>query len=135
MKKAKIIIKVLIIIATIAVIAVGIYFLRTKGLNFPEDGIYNQNNIIDEAETYIIPTGIAGILTIIYMMIRFYKLGVIKIGIQVLLTIVAVEALIISIIAIAGLPINSLFFALLLLAFVTSILILTLVYEKKIKIA
>ena len=135
MKKAKIIIKVLIIIATIAVIAVGIYFLRTKGLNFPEDDIYNQNNIIDEAETYIIPTGIAGILTIIYMMIRFYKLGVIKIGIQVLLTIVAVEALIISIIAIAGLPINSLFFALLLLAFVTSILILTLVYEKKIKIA
>ena len=135
MKKAKIIIKVLIIIATIAVIAVGIYFLRTKGLNLPEDGIYNQNNIIDEAETYIIPTGIAGILTIIYMMIRFYKLGVIKIGIQVLLTIVAVEALIISIIAIAGLPINSLFFALLLLAFVTSILILTLVYEKKIKIA
>ncbi len=135
MKKAKMIIKILIIIAAITVIAVGIYFLSTKGLNFPENGAYTQNNIMDEAETYLVPSIIAGVMVVIYMMIRFYKLGVIKIGIQSLLTIVGIEAIIISIVAIANLPINSLFFAILLLAFATTILMLTAVYEKKIKIA
>lgn len=135
MKKAKMIIKILIIIAAIAVISVGIYFLSTKGLNFPENGAYTQNNIMDEAETYLVPSIIAGVMVVIYMMIRFYKLGVIKIGIQSLLTIVGIEAIIISIVAIANLPINSLFFAILLLAFATTILMLTAVYEKKIKIA
>ena len=135
MKKAKMIIKILIIIAEITVIAVGIYFLSTKGLNFPENGAYTQNNIMDEAETYLVPSIIAGVMVVIYMMIRFYKLGVIKIGIQSLLTIVGIEAIIISIVAIANLPINSLFFAILLLAFATTILMLTAVYEKKIKIA
>ena len=135
MKKAKMIIKILIIIAAITVIAVGIYFLSTKGLNFPENGAYTQNNIMDEAETYLVPSIIAGVMVVIYMMIRFYKLGVVKIGIQSLLTIVGIEAIIISIVAIANLPINSLFFAILLLAFATTILMLTAVYEKKIKIA
>lgn len=135
MKKAKMIIKILIIIAAITVIAVGIYFLSTKGLNFPENGAYTQNNIMDEAETYLVPSIIAGVMVVIYMMIRFYKLGVIKIGIQSFLTIVGIEAIIISIVAIANLPINSLFFAILLLAFATTILMLTAVYEKKIKIA
>ena len=100
MKKAKMIIKILIIIAAITVIAVGIYFLSTKGLNFPENGAYTQNNIMDEAETYLVPSIIAGVMVVIYMMIRFYKLGVIKIGIQSLLTIVGIEAIIISIVAI-----------------------------------
>ena len=135
MKKAKMIIKILIIIAAITVIAVGIYFLSTKGLNFPENGAYTQNNIMDEAETYLVPSIIAGVMVVIYMMIRFYKLGVIKIGIQSLLTIVGIEAIIISIVAIANLPINSLFFFFFLLAFATTILMLTEVYEKKIKIA
>ena len=135
MKKAKMIIKILIIIAAITVIAVGIYFLSTKGLNFPENGAYTQNNIMDEAETYLVPSIIAGVMVVIYMMIRFYKLGVIKIGIQSLLTIVGIEAIIISIVEIANLTINSLFFAILLLAFATTILMLTAVYEKKIKIA
>ena len=135
MKKAKIIIKILIAIVAIAVIAVGVYFINTKGLNFPENGAYTLNNIMDEAETYLVPSIISGVLVVIYMMIRFNKLGVVKIGIQSLLIIVGIEAVIISIVAIAGLPISSLVFAVMLLAFVTSILILTLIYEKKIKLA
>ena len=135
MKAAKTIIKILIIIAAVVTIAVGVYFLKTKGLNFPENGAYTQNNIIDEAKTYIVPSAVAGVLVLIYMMIRFCKLGVIKVGIEALFTILVVEAVIVAITTIAQLPINSLFFAVLLLGFVLTILILTSVYEKKIKTA
>lgn len=135
MKTAKTTIKILIIIAAVVTIAVGAYFLKSKGLNYPENGDYTQNNIMDEAENYIIQSSIAGAIVLIYMMIRFNKLGVIKIGIISLLIIVGVEALIVAITAIARLPINSLFFSALLLAFVASILILTSIYEKKIKTA
>ena len=58
MKPAKTIIKIVVIIAAIVVIAVGGYFLKTKGLNFPENGLYTKNNIIEEAEPYAIKLGI-----------------------------------------------------------------------------
>ncbi len=135
MKKAKTIIKVLIIIAVLATIAVGAYFLKTKGLNYPESGEYTQNNILEEAKDYIKQGAIAGVIVLVYIMIRFNKLGVIKTGIETLLTVVGVECFWISITAIARLPINSLFFAILLFVFAGTVMVITSVYEKKIKTA
>lgn len=133
MKPAKTIIKIVVIIAAIVVIAVGGYFLKTKGLNFPENGLYTKNNIIEEAEPYAIKLGICLALVLIYLMIRFNKLGIIKIALLSLITIVGIQALAIAIIAITRFEINRMFFSILLSAFVLTVLIITTIYEKKLK--
>lgn len=133
MKAAKTTIKIIIILAVIASIAVGAYFLKTKGLNFPENGVYTQNNILEVAKPYMIKMGICLALVVIYFMIRYNKLGAIKTGLIALAVILALQALVIAVMAIARLEINRMFFSGLLSVFVLTILALTAVYEKNLK--
>lgn len=133
MKTAKTVIKIIVIIAAIAVIAVGGYFLKTKGLNFPENGLYTKNNIVEEAKPYAIKLGICLALVLGYLMIRFNKLGVIKVAVISLLAIVGIQALIIAIMAITRFGINRMFFSILLSAFVLTILVITTIYENRLK--
>lgn len=135
MKAAKTTIKIILVIVAIAIIAVGGYFLKTKGLNFPENGIYNVNNIIKESMPYIIKAGICLALVLVYLMIRYNKLGVIKVAITSLASILVMQAVVIAIITITRLPITNLFFALLLLTYAVTILVITAIYEKKLKTA
>jgi hypothetical protein len=133
MKTAKTTIKIMAIIAAIVVIAIGGYFLKTKGLNFPENGIYTPNNIIEITKDYVIKAGICLALVLIYFAIRYNKLGIVKVVLISLVSILCVQAVTISIIIITRLAINRMFFAILLLVFVLSILVTTAIYEKKLK--
>ena len=74
MKTAKTTIKIMAIIAAIVVIAIGGYFLKTKGLNFPENGIYTPNNIIEITKDYVIKAGICLALVLIYFDIINWEL-------------------------------------------------------------
>lgn len=133
MKAAKITIKIIVILAVIGVIAVGAYFLKTKGLNFPSNGVYTANNIMEIAKPYMIKSGICLALVVVYFMIRYNKLGIIKIGLTTLITILALQAVVIAVMAIARLEINRLFFSTLLMVFVLTILAITAICEKKLK--
>ena len=133
MKTAKTTIKIILIIVAIAVIAVGAYFLKTKGLNFPENGVYTQNNILEISRDYMIKAGIALALVLVYLMIRFNKLGVVKTALISLAVVVWVQVLTIAIIVITRMPIDRMFFAILLLGFALTTLALTAFYEKKLK--
>lgn len=133
MKAAKTTIKIILVIAAIAIIAVGAYFLKTKGLNFPENGVYTKNNIIEEAKPYLIDAGIGIALVLVYLMIRFNKLGIVKVALISLVAILCVQALVVAIIAITRFAINRMFFAILLTAFVLTMLIITAIYENKLK--
>lgn len=133
MKALKKIVKVIVAIAIIATIAVGIYFLVKNGLNYPENGVYKANNIVEEAKPYMIKMGISAGIILIYLMIKYSKLGIIKIGIISLLTMVIGQALVISIMAIANAEINRIFFAMFLLVFALSTILITAVYENKLK--
>lgn len=133
MKTAKTTIKIILVIVAIAVMAVGAYFLKTKGLNFPENGVYTQNNILEVSKDYMIKAGIALAVILVYLMIRYNKLGSIKTALISLVAIVWVQALALAIITITRMPINRMFFAILLLVFALTILVITAIYEKKLK--
>lgn len=126
-------IKIVLVLVSILVIAVGCYTIVKRGLNFPENGIYMANNLLDVAKPYIEKTAISTILILIYFMIKYHKIGMIKVGITSLISILAVLGVIISIIAIFKLPVNKTFFPVLLAGFVATILILTMNYENKVK--
>ena len=107
--------------------------MKTKGLNFPENGVYTQNNIIEISRDYMIKAGIALALVLVYLMIRFNKLGVVKTALISLAVVVWVQVLTIAIIVITRMPIDRMFFAILLLGFALTTLALTAFYEKKLK--
>lgn len=126
-------IKVVIILVAILVMAIGCYTIIKKGLNFPENGIYSTNNLLEVAKPYIEKVAISTVLILIYFMIRYYKMGIIKVGIFSLISIVAVIGVMISIMAIGKLPVNEMLFPVLLAGFVATIVTLTIHYENKIK--
>lgn len=133
MKALKKIVKVIVALAIVATIAVGIYFLVKNGLNYPENGVYKANNIVEEATPYMIKMGISAGIILVYLMIKYSKLGVVKVGIGSVVTMAVGQALVISVMAIAKAEINRIFFAMFLLVFALSAIMLTAVYESKLK--
>ena len=70
---------------------------------------YNANTKLrDLAKPYIAPIAISAVLVIAYEMIRFYKLGVCKILYKLAMSIIAPQAVLFAVYAIARLPINRL---------------------------
>lgn len=133
MKSIKTIIRVVVVIVAIVMIALGIYTFSKKGLNFPENGIYTANNILEIAYPYIQKAVISTIIILIYLMIRYNKLGFVKVGILSLISLLVVQAVVLSIMITLGIAINRIFFPVLLAAFVATILGITIQYEKKLK--
>lgn len=80
---------------------------------------------------YIIPIAISMIILFVYVGIRYKKLGTVKIIFTYLISIIALEMLLISIIAITRYQINQLIVPLSLLLLIVEITILGLINEKK----
>ena len=80
---------------------------------------------------YIIPIAITIIIILIFAMIRYKKIGVLKILGTYILSVGAVEAIYLSILAITRFPINRIVVPIGLLLYITTITILGFMYEKK----
>lgn len=80
---------------------------------------------------YIVPMIIATIIVLIYIGIRYIKLGTIKVVFTLLLRLVALEALLLSIIAICRIPIGIYTMPIAILLYMGIILFTTVSYENK----
>lgn len=92
-----------------------------------------QMNIMDIISPYIIPVVIAAILAVLYIAIRYYKLGFWKTLLFSILTVVVIEALLYSVYAITRLPVNSMTIPIALSVFVLTVLGITINCENKLK--
>ena len=72
---------------------------------------------------YILPITITSVLTIIYAMFMFRKLGVLKVGYKVALAIVASQVILASLYAIARIPVNRLTSIIAIIVFIMSIIL------------
>ncbi len=80
---------------------------------------------------YIIPIAISALVILVYVIVRYRKLGILKTIVSYILTVGAVEAVFLSIIAITRFPINRLVIPIGLLLYVTTITILGFLNENK----
>ena len=80
---------------------------------------------------YIVPIAISVLVILVYVIVRYRKLGILKTIVSYILTVGAVEAVFLSIIAITRFPINRLVIPIGLLLYVTTITILGFLNENK----
>lgn len=92
-----------------------------------------QMNIMDIIDPYIIPVVIVTILVLLYIAIRYYKLGVWKTLLFSLLIVVIIEALLYSLYAITRLPVNSITIPIALSVFVLTVIGIIINCENKLK--
>ena len=82
---------------------------------------------------YIVPFIIALGIILIYMAIRYFKLGSIKVVGQTLLTIIITQIILFSVIAITRIPLGRITIPMVITVLVFTLLTLTTNYEKKLK--
>ncbi len=87
----------------------------------------------DILKPYIVPFAISAILVLAYMIIRYRKQNMLKVGIITTITIILVQVILFCIMAIVQFPIGNLTAPLVLIAYITTILALTFKFEKKAK--
>ena len=80
---------------------------------------------------YIVPIAISALVILVYVIVRYRKLGILKTIVSYILTVGAVEAVFLSIIAITRFPINRLVIPIGLLLYITTITILEFLNENK----
>ena len=80
---------------------------------------------------YIVPIAISVLVILVYVIVRYRKLGILKTIVSYILTVGAVESVFLSIIAITRFPINRLVIPIGLLLYVTTITILGFLNENK----
>lgn len=80
---------------------------------------------------YIVPIAISALVILVYVIVRYRKLGILKIIVSYILTVGAVEAVFLSILVITRFPINRLVIPIGLLLYVTTITILGFLNENK----
>ena len=85
----------------------------------------------DIIKPYIFPLIIATVIILVYMAIRYYKLGILKTLVKTFITLVLAQAILWSLMAIVRLPIGRLTIPLMLVIYVLSLLGLTSNFEKK----
>lgn len=127
------IVKTIIAIIVICALLVGMYFLVNKGVKYPENGVYARNEIEKVARPYIEKIAISMAIVSIYFMIRYNKLGIIKVLIISLIAMLATQAIVLAIYTVSKLTIDRMIFSALLLTFVATVLALTVKYEKNLK--
>lgn len=94
----------------------------------------NSNvELIDIIMPYIMSTVVSAMLILAYMMIRYRKIGIIKVMVSTTLVIIATQLLYISIVAIIRIPVTLLTMPISLVLFVLSIIVCGLTFEKKMK--
>lgn len=85
----------------------------------------------DIIKTYIMPFVIATIVILLYMAIRYAKLGNIKIVSQTILALLVAETVLVSILAITRIPIGRLTIPMVLIVYLLTLLVITTNLEKK----
>ena len=86
----------------------------------------------DIIRPYVIPTVITSTIVILYFVIRYKKLGILKTLITTLLTILGTQMFYLSIYAIARIPVNELAMPISMLILILSFIILAEIFEKDI---
>ena len=120
--------KKILIIVCVIIIAGGMFFLGRQGLNYIEG--YTQNMLLETIKDYALYEGISTAVVLIYLIIRYSKQGIIKVAITSVLGIAGAMALVIAIIAIARVPVTRVFFPIMLVTYITSILAVSSHFEK-----
>ncbi|MBR4261346.1 MAG: hypothetical protein IKQ33_05310 [Clostridia bacterium] len=85
----------------------------------------------DIAKSYIIPVGISMLLILVYMIVRFKKIGIKKVLIQTVLLTVIAELLYVAILGIVRYPINRLVLPVGVVIYLAMITVLTASFEKE----
>ncbi len=85
----------------------------------------------DIVRPYIMPFAIATIIILVYMTIRYYKLGMMKTLLETVALLIAAQATLLSIMAIARIPIGRITIPLVLAVYVLSLIAITSCFEKK----
>ena len=87
----------------------------------------------DILKPYIAPFIIAIIITLVYMAIRFFKLGIIKTILKTLFITIFAQLILLSIMAIARIPLGEITISIMIFIYVVSILGITIKFEKDLK--
>lgn len=87
----------------------------------------------DIIKPYIIPFAIATVIILVYMAVRYHKLGMIKTILQTALLLIIAQATLLSIIAIARIPIGRITIPLVFIVYVLSLVGVTTYLEKNLK--
>lgn len=122
--------KILLAICVI-IIAVGMFIVGRMGFNYVEG--YTEGMLLDIVKSYLFYVGLATLIILVYLGIRYNKQGVLKILITSVLGIVGAIALAVAVIAITRMPVNRIFFPIILTAYASSIIILTAYFEQNVK--
>ena len=85
----------------------------------------------DIIRPYIMPFGMATIIIIVYMAVRYYKLGMIKTILKTIALLVIAQTTLLSVMAIARIPIGRVTIPLVLAVYVLSLIGITICFEKK----
>ena len=78
--------------------------------------------LVDMYKKYILPFSISGILVLIYMLVRYYKKGILKVLARTILIPIILELVLLSIIAITRIPVGRLTPALVIITYILAIL-------------
>ena len=120
--------KKILIIVCVIIIAVGMFFLGRQGLNYAEG--YTQNMLLETIKDYALYEGISTAIILIYLIIRYSKQGIIKVAVTSALGIAGAMALVLAIMSIAKVPTTRLFFPIMLVNYVSSLLVVSSHFEK-----
>ena len=120
--------KKILIIVCVIIIAVGMFFLGRQGLNYAEG--YTQNMLLETIKDYALYEGISTAVILIYLIIRYSKQGIIKVAVTSALGIAGAMALVLAIMSIAKVPTTRLFFPIMLVNYVSSLLVVSSHFEK-----
>lgn len=85
----------------------------------------------DIIKPYIAPFSIATIIILIYMAIRYYKLGIINTILKTIFTLILVQAVVLSVTAITRIPFGRLTIPIIIMAYILTLICLTTKFEKK----
>ena len=99
--------KILLAICVI-IIAVGMFIVGRMGFNYVEG--YTESTLVDIVKSYSFYVGLSTLIILIYLGIRYNKQGISKVLIISVLGIVGAIALAVAIIAITRMPVNRIFF-------------------------
>ena len=101
------------------------------GFNYVEG--YTEGMLLDIVKSYLFYVGLATLIILVYLGIRYNKQGVLRVLITSVLGIVGAIALAVAVIAITRMPVNRIFFPIILTAYASSIIILTAYFEQNVK--
>lgn len=87
----------------------------------------------DIIKPYIVPFIIATVIILLYLVIRYYKLGILKVLVEAIALFVVLQAILLSLIAILRVPVGRLTIPMVLIVYIISLVEMTVCGEKNLK--